>query len=189
MCPGVSTRMQSPASSSPPPQADAVPSVDVDTTDLSDAGALPPIDPSLISTNETAAETFQFAFSFDRVVEGNAIPITITGMTIVFLGLLSISLMIAFLPKLLKILDRRLAPRRPRGSSPSTTSAHAKIEASSGPGTIPEHLPPETAAAVALVVHMELTRIRGQSRITIDESRRQNVWGVVGKMRRLSTRM
>ena len=48
----------------------------------------------------------EYAFSVKKIVEGNGLAISITGMLIVFTALLSITIFLILLPKILKIVEK-----------------------------------------------------------------------------------
>ncbi len=48
----------------------------------------------------------EYAFSFQKILDGNGLAISITGMFIVFFALLTIALSVFILPKILKIYDK-----------------------------------------------------------------------------------
>lgn len=52
----------------------------------------------------------QVLFSWDNVVAGNGIAISVTGMSIVFVALILVSLYIALLPKLAAFLNKIIPP-------------------------------------------------------------------------------
>lgn len=110
-------------------------------------------------------------FSWQNVIDGNGIGITITGMLIVFSGLLLISLFIAALPKLLALKHSGAQPEEAVG---------AKTEPS-------EPSEDEIMAVIALVLHLETERSLGEgSRLTISRRKRGSIWSSAGKMRSLS---
>ena len=113
-------------------------------------------------------------YSWQNVIDGNAIGITLTGMMIVFSGLAFISLFITALPRVLNLRSYLAA------------GATAKTERS-----IPATLEPSEAeimAVISLVLHMELERSLGEGgQLTISRQQRQgSIWASAGKMRSLS---
>jgi len=116
--------------------------------------------------------------SFQNVLEANGIGIAITGILIVFAGLILISLYIASIPGFFRRLESRGAKpaRRLRGAAPAGTPA--------GPR-------PELLAAVAYVIAMEeaFEEAEDHQRITIRRAEGHQVWAVSGRLRNLSTRM
>lgn len=117
-------------------------------------------------------------FSVQHITDGNGVAIALTGMTIVFIGLVVISCFIAMLPKILGLLDRNTAK---------------EIEAPPGIPAVEEKsgMDEEVAAAISAVVHMELERtsVADTQRITIlREQDRRSMWSTVGKMKTFSRR-
>ncbi len=117
--------------------------------------------------------------SWQNVLDGNGLSITITGMSIVFAGLAFISLFISQVPNALALLDRLFAPR------PSRPEPETGLTAEPGEPTEEEVL-----TAIALALHLELERSSGDSqKITISRKQRQaSIWASAGKMRTLSQR-
>ena len=117
--------------------------------------------------------------SWQNVLDGHGVAITLIGMVIVFSGLLLISLFIAQLPRLLDFFDR-LTTRTARPEAPSEAVAERV--------TVPQG--EEIMAAISLVVHMELERLTGESqKITILRRSGQGaIWASAGKVRSLSQR-
>jgi len=115
--------------------------------------------------------------SLQNVLDGHGIAISITGMLIVFSGLVLISLFIAQLPSMLKWLDR-LTTRKAKQPEPVALKK---------PVVSAED---EIMTAISLVIHMELERLTGESqKITISRRPGQGaIWASAGKMRSLSQR-
>lgn len=118
-------------------------------------------------------------FNFENIRAGNGYEITLTGMAIVFSGLLLISLFIVLLPRMLALLDRLTEKGRPPTTVAKTVS--------SAP------LPPtdeEIMAAISLAIHIEMERCGGDlQRITMAKNPSSgSFWHTAGKMRSLSNR-
>lgn len=115
----------------------------------------------------------------DNIVAGHGVELAITGMIIVFSGLLLISTFIYFLPASLAWFDRLV------GHSPAQQSALATAEA---PLSTPTE--DEVMAAISLALHIELERCGGDmQKLTITRSAAPgSFWNVAGKMRSLSNR-
>lgn len=108
-------------------------------------------------------------FSWQNVIDGNGLGITITGMLIVFSGLLLISLFIAALPKLLALKESKPEKKPTPINEPA------------------EPTEDEIMAVIALVLHLETERSLGEgSRLTISRRKRGSIWSSAGKMRSLS---
>ncbi len=116
--------------------------------------------------------------SFQNVLESHGIAITLTGMMIVFSGLVLISLFITQLPNLLSVYDR-LTTRKVREKKPVAEAITDDVS--------PED---EIMTAIGLVIHLELERLTGESqKITISRSSGPgSIWASAGKMRSLSQR-
>ncbi|WP_321532064.1 OadG family protein [uncultured Desulfuromonas sp.] len=114
-------------------------------------------------------------FDLTNVLRGDGFTTTIIGMTIVFSGLLLISLFIRLLPKILAALDHFTAPQQARA---------VDVPAD----TVPSE--EEVHAAICLAIHMELERCGGDlQRITIAQRPAPgSFWNSAGKMRSLSDR-
>jgi Na+-transporting methylmalonyl-CoA/oxaloacetate decarboxylase gamma subunit len=116
--------------------------------------------------------------SLQNVLDNRGIAITLTGMLIVFSGLVLISLFISQLPNLLRAYDR-LRTRKVREANP---------DAKAVPDTAAQE--DEIMTAIGLVIHLELDRLTGESqKITISRRPGQgSIWASAGKMRSLSQR-
>ncbi len=112
-------------------------------------------------------------YSWQNVIDGNGVGITLTGMLIVFSGLALISLFITALPRLLN-------------RSPRLTPASAAVSARAAVGSEPTE--EEVMAAISLVLHLELEHSLGEdAHLTISRQQRQgSIWASAGKMRSLS---
>lgn len=113
--------------------------------------------------------------SWQNVIDGNGIGITVTGMLIVFSGLLLISLFIAALPRALELKGRIAAIRDISAPVPTAAATEPPSEA-------------EIMAVISLVLHLETERSLGEGhRLTISRQNRQgSIWASAGKMRSLS---
>jgi len=70
--------------------------------------------------------------SYDNIIAGNGISISITGMLIVFAALVLISLFIAMLPKLLPPLEKLFPEEHHHGSAPKKEKDHGPVLAAIG---------------------------------------------------------
>ena len=114
-------------------------------------------------------------FSWQNVIDGNGIGITLTGMLIVFSGLLLISLFIAALPRVLALMDDKCS---------AADKAQTAESVASGSDDPTED---EIMAVISLVLHLETERSLGEgSRMTISRKKRGSIWASAGKMRSLS---
>lgn len=114
-------------------------------------------------------------YSWQNVIDGNAIGITLTGMLIVFSGLALISLFIAALPRTITWGTQLRAGKDASAKTPAVAAASDPTEA-------------EIMAALSLVLHLELQHSLGEdSHLTISRQQRQgSIWASAGKMRSLS---
>ena len=113
----------------------------------------------------------------ENIIEGDGIGLAITGMLIVFFGLVFISLYIGVLPRLFDWVQARKQRRLEQKAT--TAPAAAGVD------------DPTLRAAIALVIQMELDHEQAldDQRITIQRDESQEAWAFAGKMRSLSTRM
>jgi hypothetical protein len=116
----------------------------------------------------------------DNIIAGNGFEIALTGMTVVFTGLVLVSIYIAALPRLLDRAGRAKAPRLQ--AARAAANGH-------GPST---GMDPDLLAAIGCVLQAEYERelLSDHQLITIrDDDEEQRVWTAIGKMRSLATRM
>jgi Na+-transporting methylmalonyl-CoA/oxaloacetate decarboxylase gamma subunit len=116
---------------------------------------------------------------WDKIIAGQGFEIAFTGMTIVFSGLLLISLFIRLLPRCLKKLDK-LTAKDSAQTAPLPGNDVTDLAATEE----------EIMAAIGLALHMELERCGGDmQQITIKRSAAAgSFWNSAGKMRSLSNR-
>jgi Na+-transporting methylmalonyl-CoA/oxaloacetate decarboxylase gamma subunit len=120
---------------------------------------------------------------FDNISAGNGFEIAITGMTVVFTGLVLVSLYIAALPRLLE-----RAGRTGHREAPRTKPAHA----TAGGRGASLGIDPDLLAAIGCVLQAEYERelLSDHQLITIrEDDEEQRVWTAIGKMRSLATRL
>ncbi len=117
------------------------------------------------------------AFSWQNVVDGNGVPLALTGLAIVFSGLLIIALFIGSLPRMLATWDRFWA-----GRDQATT---AKPTAASKTVADPSTASPEVQAALAWVAirELEVFRLGDEQRLTLQPHRRPGTWRVISILR------
>jgi oxaloacetate decarboxylase gamma subunit len=87
---------------------------------------------------------------FQQVLDQGGVGIALTGLTIVFLALVLISIFIAWLPRILELVD----PYLPEASDHHTTAAPAARAASQASQADDAEL----AAAIGFVLHSEMER-------------------------------
>ena len=118
-------------------------------------------------------------FSVDNIITGNGIGISLTGMAIVFTGLLLISIIIALLPRILAFVDSMTGEKKKEEVVSMSQIRHPMREGD------------ELIAAIAMVLHAEIQRLSGEDtqRITIDRSLKQrSMWAASGNMKTFSRR-
>ena len=116
---------------------------------------------------------------FENVIEGDGIGLAVTGMVIVFLGLIFISLYISSLPRLAGMIDRWRERQKVPATAPKAPAETTGLD------------DPALWAAIGLVVEAEMVNHQAldDQRITIQHDESQGAWAFAGKMRTLSTRM
>lgn len=114
-----------------------------------------------------------------NIIDGDGVGLAITGMLIVFSGLVFISLFISALPRVIAWADAR-TERRVNRSVPE--SARTAVDGLDNPAL---------RAAIALVIQLEIdsNHVLDAQRITMERDEAQVVWALAGKMRTLSKRM
>lgn len=115
-------------------------------------------------------------FSWSNVIAGDGLSTALMGMTIVFAGLVTLSLYIALLPKLLNLLN----------SGKKKAAFVSSVSATQGSRALSE----EELAAVGYVVHAEQQRlIESDLRVTIPSSGdARSAWALSSKMRTFPNR-
>ncbi len=113
---------------------------------------------------------------WDKILEGNGFGITLTGMLIVFSGLILVSFFVSMMPKIMASIERVRSFRERR-------AVRAAV-ANQGSESLQDADELELWAA-----EMEQENLLDYQSITIRRDASQQVWAVAGKMRTLSTRM
>ncbi len=105
-----------------------------------------------------------FAFNWQNIVDGDGVPLALTGITIVFGGLLLIASYIAVLPRVLARWDTW---RQPAGNP-----------ADAPPAELPS---PEVRAALAWVAlrELEVFQLGDQTRLTFRSTRSPGLWSIL----------
>lgn len=121
--------------------------------------------------------------SWENVIAGEGLGLSLTGMFIVFSGLTLISLFIASIPRIFEwagIAQSQL--QRPRVQAADAANMERE------PMVWEDE---ELLAAIGCVLQQEAEHLRASDaqRITIRRDDAQRNWAIVGKMRTLSTRM
>ncbi|MCP4751881.1 MAG: OadG family protein [Proteobacteria bacterium] len=134
------------------------------------------------------------SFNVQNIATGNGIAISITGMSIVFFGLLLISIYVALLPKIVLFLSEvRLKPKTPEEKEVENdkTAKAAKQPEEIDVAALKEWEETDIASVIGLVLHLETERFYQTSneRITIARNPVQSAgWNATGKMRDMPLR-
>jgi sodium pump decarboxylase gamma subunit len=125
-------------------------------------------------------------FSLQNVFDADGIGIAITGMAIVFSGLVLISLYISSMPKLLGRMEKEVAKKQARKAAKKAKAAEA-----ASPVKPVTELSDDMMAAIAYVIRAEkeYEDAEDHQRITVQHDDANQVWAVTGRLRTLSTRM
>jgi Na+-transporting methylmalonyl-CoA/oxaloacetate decarboxylase gamma subunit len=118
----------------------------------------------------------------DNVITGHGVGIAITGMTVVFAGLVLVSLYIRVLPRVLEGAGGLARLRRDRQAKDSAAAPAAAWNSAD----------PALLAAIGYVLQAEREHAIAldDQRITLrEDDEEQRVWTAIGKMRTLATRM
>lgn len=108
-----------------------------------------------------------------KIKETHGLDLALAGMLIVFLGLASISLFIALLPRILTWRERASASTSPR-AQPAPAAASARVHA--------DELDEEILAALAMVLHAETERASGQN-LKVTLGLNPSPWALSSQMR------
>lgn len=128
------------------------------------------------------------AFSIQNIIQGNGLAISITGMAIVFSGLIIMSIFIRVLPDLLRLMDKKteetVAPQK--SEAPEAEAAAATTEALAA-ASVNEDEDKDIASLIGLILHLENEQLYQSNNqyITINrDGTRQSMWGRrTGQMR------
>ncbi|MFO7830381.1 MAG: hypothetical protein R6V18_00195 [Desulfuromonadaceae bacterium] len=114
------------------------------------------------------------SIGWENVVAGNGVGLAISGITIIFLSLLSISIFIRLLPRVLALVD---------GTARDRPTEVAVVQRE------PEPLnAAEKEAVITLVLHLELEYQSGESgRVTLRPHANRSIWSSSARMRSLSS--
>jgi Na+-transporting methylmalonyl-CoA/oxaloacetate decarboxylase gamma subunit len=122
---------------------------------------------------------------FDTAVaRDHGLGLAFTGMTVVFAGLVLVTLFITYLPRMLERAGRRGQPKPPR-----TRAADAAVLDREKSLLA---MDPDLLAAIGCVLQAEYERelLSDHQLITMrEDDEEQKVWTAIGKMRSLATRM
>ncbi|MFH2129970.1 MAG: OadG family protein [bacterium] len=125
------------------------------------------------------------AFNIQNIIQGNGISISLTGMAIVYSGLLIITVFIQLLPGILNLFTEKSLKKVKPAPAKSMPAVETKAPEST---KIPvdEDEDKDIASLIGLVLHLEQERhFRSDNRyITMDRNSSQySMWGRTGKMR------
>jgi Na+-transporting methylmalonyl-CoA/oxaloacetate decarboxylase gamma subunit len=127
------------------------------------------------------------AFNIQNIVQGNGVAISLTGMAIVFSGLIIMSVFISLLPSILNLFDRKTSDEADASPSVEAPVAAAKIaDAPSVAGVADDEEDKDIASLIGLILHLENERHYESDNqyITINrDGTRQSMWGRTGNMR------
>ncbi len=116
------------------------------------------------------------ALSWQNVVDGNGVPLALTGLAIVFSGLVLIAVFIAALPRLLQQWDRLMAPRPDPAAAPTPAAPESADPATASPVV-------QAALAWVAVRELEVFRLGDQQRLTLQSHRRSGMWRAIPSLR------
>lgn len=105
--------------------------------------------------------------SMENVISGGAIGISLTGMAIVFSGLVLISLMITYLPRILDTLDRFFGEKQLEETPPQQVISEEEQEER------------DIASVIGLVMQMEHERMLAELPVNEEEQEIASVIGLV----------
>jgi len=117
-------------------------------------------------------------FNVENIFVGDGIGISITGISIVFTGLVVLSIIIYFLPKALSLFDKLFGDKE----AESITLSQVQDPFLEGE---------ELVTAIAIVIHMELERsyLEDTQKITIARAANQkSMWATSSNMKYFSSR-
>ena len=125
------------------------------------------------------------AFNVQNIVQGNGLAISVTGMAIVFSGLLFITIFIHLLPFLLG-LSLKKQQQETTSSKTETATAVETATTESLDTDADEGEDKDIASLIGLVLHLEQERhfYSDNQYITMDRnSGQKSMWGLTGRMR------
>lgn len=131
------------------------------------------------------------SFSFQNVLDGQGIGISITGMAIVYIGLVLISVSIALLPTIIKILSgwrfmKHASRHESQPQVPVKMPDKPVIETKSSPEEFND-----IASVIGLVLQLEherFTKTENEQITILRKTNRPSLWGSAGKMRKMPQR-
>lgn len=120
----------------------------------------------------------------ENVLEGHGIGIAITGMVVVFAGLVLVSLFLTVLPRILERASGSTQPRPRPAATPVAAAVPARAKSVLG-------MDADLLAAITYVLQAERDRqlALDHQQITVSDDEERRVWTAMGRMRTLATRM
>ncbi|MBL6990474.1 MAG: OadG family protein [Bacteriovoracaceae bacterium] len=120
--------------------------------------------------------TINVSFSNVFTENLNALTFSLLGMSVVFVGLICISIYITVLPKILKMLERKAKTATPVVGPPSESTVVDKTE-------------DDTYLAIAMALHMERHFLENSQKITWDMyDDKESLWKIGGRFANLGLR-
>lgn len=116
----------------------------------------------------------------DNVLAGDGFGLAFVGMSVVFAGLLAVSLYVAMMPRIFAWVERRREAPRLQAADAAVVGREPSLG-----------IDPDLLAAIGYVFQAERERQLAQDHqeITLRDDDEQRVWTAIGKMRTLSKRM
>jgi len=132
-------------------------------------------------------------FSIQNIIDGQAIWISLTGMSIVFCGLVLITIAIALLPSILERVSRRSIKRVVPRKKPAQVDKKPDVKTVSPPAQTKaiSNEYNDIASVIGLVLQLEQERISKTENEQITISRNNNrlsQWSSAGRMRKMPQR-
>jgi hypothetical protein len=128
----------------------------------------------------------------ENVVEGHGFGIAITGMVVVFSGLVLVVLFLMALPPVLEWIQAGGLQRRPAAGSDGVAAGEHAAAAYASAGQAVNGMEADLLTAITYVLQAERDRqlALDHQEITLrDDDEQQRVWTAIGRMRTIATRM
>jgi hypothetical protein len=128
----------------------------------------------------------------ENVVEGHGFGIAITGMVVVFSGLVLVVLFLTALPQVLAWIQAGGLQRRPAAGSDGVAAGEHAAAAVAPAGRAVNGMDADLLTAITYVLQAERDRqlALDHQEITLrDDDEQQRVWTAIGRMRTIATRM
>ncbi|MBU2512074.1 OadG family protein [bacterium] len=134
------------------------------------------------------------SFNIQNIIDGQAINISLTGMSIVFAGLVLISSYIALLPVILQFFSERKSRKTEESKALTESAAQKKEEQAENTRNQLKSAEDESndiASVIGLVLQLEqerLARIENEQITLSRNSQQSSMWGNAGRMRKMPQR-